>query len=412
MPESNVLSISNTPLTPTALLVLGFFFLNTFLLPAGLLYTTLLTPVFALHLIRRGHWKPLLVYGLFSGIFVIFHLRGGAESAVYFKSYLLFSSVVIFTIWAAVVLRDRHEQLPAHFNLLVIYNCFLTIVAIGAFFVPVMRLTFWSFEPIHRALPVIPRLQMLVYEPSFYSFLLAPLILYYFTAAVVAGNRRAYLGLQLLLFSLLLSLSFGVIGGLVLTIAGVLLLNWKLLFLNRRVFLTFFYLALFAILILLALVEFFPHNPVVDRAGKVLQGHDSSANGRTWEAFLLAWRILSETDYLFGAGLGQVKIVGHQIIVDYYNYEGRFADLVRIPNIMAETLATFGVIGFVLRFLAQVILFIYTKVYENVYRMFLFAFLFLYQFTGSYLTNIYDYLAWVIVFLPVFPEFNKKVLTR
>ena len=410
MSQSNALSTFHVPLTPAALLVLGFFFLNTFLLPAGLLYTTLLSPVFAWVILRRGYWQAIFWYFLLSGSFAVLHLRGGAEVAVYSKSYVLFSSVALFVIWAVTELKDRSDHLTAKFNLLVLYNFFFTLVAIAFFFVPVLRDTFWSFEPIHRALPIIPRLKMLVYEPSFYSFLLAPVFIYYFSAAILSGDRRAFLGLQLLTFSLLLSLSFGVLGGLLLAILVVLLLNWRILFRNRRIFLTFFYLTLFGVLTVVAVIEFFPYNPIVDRAGKVLQGHDSSANGRTWEAFLLSWQILEQTNYLVGAGLGQIKIIGHQIIVDYYNYEGRFADLVRIPNTMAETLATFGVLGFVLRLLTQVVLFVYTRVYENFYRMFLFSFLFVYQFTGSYLTNIYEYLAWVIVFLPVFPEFDKKTL--
>ena len=75
---------------------------------------------------------------------------------------------------------------------------------------------------------------------------------------------------------------------------------------------------------------------------------------------------------------------------------------------MAETLASFGIIGAVSRVIAQIVLFVATRVYDNYYRLVLFGFIFIYQFTGSYLTNVYEYLIWVIVFLPVFPRFDKQ----
>ncbi len=394
--------------TPVSALVIGFVFFNTFLLPLGLLYTTLLTPLFVWVLLRKGRWKPLFVYGAFSLVFAYFHQRAGADMAVYLKSYILFSSVVLFSIWVYYQVVEQHLNFRTYFKDIVVANAFLTLIAICVSPIAFAREVFWSYEPIHRALPIIPRLKMLVYEPSFYAFLLVPVFLYFFASVVINGRLQDFLALSLLTVSLLLSLSFGVLGGLVLATLLVLGLHFKWLVKHKRAFFTFLYLFLGFTLAVYLAVGLFPDNPIVDRAGKVLQGHDSSANGRTWEAFLLAWRILEKTDYLFGAGLGQVKIIGHEIIVDYYNYDGKWADLVRIPNVLAETLATFGILGVLVRLLAQIILFLYTKVYENFYRLLLFTFVFIYQFTGSYLTNIYEYLMWIIVFIPVFPEFNKQ----
>ncbi len=394
---------------PSTLLLAGFFFFNTFLLPAGLLYTTLLTPLFFLLLLRRGNWKGLAVYAALSLPLWYYHIRvAEALPGVYLKSYLLFSSAVIFTIWAYHFLQVRLDRLAHYFRQITIYNTLFTGLAVLVLAIPRLNELFWYFVPIHPAIPAFPRLKMLVYEPSFYSLQLAPIFLYFFTAFLFGRQNRHLLEVLLLAVSLLLSLSFGVLGGLALAVLLIFLLHaWRLLR-RRKVFFATFYLLLISGGVAFVMQEYFPFNPVADRIDKVLAGHDTSANGRTWEAFLLAWRILGETSYLMGAGLGQVKEVGQDIIVNYYNYEGEWAGLVRIPNTMAETLATFGLLGAVGRILAQVVLFVATGVYRNYYRLMLFAFLFIYQFTGSYLTNIYEYLAWVIVFLPAFPRFDKE----
>ena len=212
----------------------------------------------------------------------------------------------------------------------------------------------------------------------------------------------------LLCLALLLSLSFGVLGGMAMAVLVVFFLNAKSLLRRRKIFFSAIYLLIGVVLVGFIMWRFFPFNPVVDRVGKIFAGHDSSANGRTWEAFMLAWKILEHTDIYWGAGWGQIKIVGQPIIVEYYNYEGEWRDLVRIPNASAETLASLGLLGLSGRLLAEIGLFFYTKVYNNYYRMILFAFIFIYQFTGSYLTNIYEYLIWVLVFLPIFPQFNRQ----
>ena len=66
--------------------------------------------------------------------------------------------------------------------------------------------------------------------------------------------------------------------------------------------------------------------------------------------------------------------------------------------------------GFTLRLLTELFLFFYTKVYANYYRLFLFLFIFLYQFTGSFITNLAEYMIWIMAFTNAFPQFD--VLAR
>ena len=405
MPEAKLKEVFS--LSPSTLLLVGFFFLNTILLPGGLLYTTLLSPLFLWLALKRGYWKALFWYIATTVPVAIYHLSGGAGQATYLKSYLLFSSVFIFIIWAHSLMRDNRDLPGRFFRQITIYNTLFVAIALLALAVPFLREWFWYYEPIHPAIPAFPRLKLLVYESSFYALQLAPIFLFYFLSFIFGRDNKYLTETILLGLALLFSLSFGVLGGLTIAILLVFFSHAFRLLRNKKIFFATLYLSLLGGLALVVLLRFFPFNPLVERIDFVLAGHDTSANGRTWQAFLLAWAILGKTGYLLGAGLGQIKEVGHQLIVDYYNYQGAWAELVRIPNAMAETLATFGLVGAAGRILAQVVLFVHTRVYHNYYRLALFFFIFIYQFTGSYLTNVYEYLIWLIVFLPVFPQFDK-----
>lgn len=359
-------------------------------------------------LLKQSVWRPLFSYLFFSALFAFQHWRTGVDVGAYLKSYILFSSAFVFSLWGYRYLRQNYDKLGRFFQQITLYNALFVVLAIAGLVIPITREMLWYDVPIHPAIPAFPRLRLFVYEPSFYSLLLAPIFLYYFTSFVFSPDNKHLMPFGLLCFALLLSLSFGVLGGMAIAVLLVFFLNAKSLLRRKRIFFTSIYLLGGVLVAGFIMWEFFPFNPVVDRVGKIFAGHDSSANGRTWEAFMLAWKILERTDIFWGAGWGQIKIVGQPIIVEYYNYEGEWRDLVRIPNATAETLASLGLIGLVGRLLTEIGLFFYTKVYDNYYRMILFAFIFIYQFTGSYLTNIYEYLIWIIVFLPIFPQFNRK----
>ena len=82
-------------------------------------------------------------------------------------------------------------------------------------------------------------------------------------------------------------------------------------------------------------------------------------------------------------------------------------EVARIPNAMAEILISYGVLGFSLKLIIQLVLFIKFKVYTDVFRLSLFFSLFIYQFTGSHLFNDIEFLLWVIVFLPKFDCYHQ-----
>jgi hypothetical protein len=112
--------------------------------------------------------------------------------------------------------------------------------------------------------------------------------------------------------------------------------------------------------------------------------------------------------WLFGVGLGQIKTIAFEIIINYYHYPRAIVKTVAIPNAFAETLAIFGVIGATLRIIVQLFLFYKTKVYNNYFQSLCFTFIFIYQFTGSYITNIAEYLIWLLAFVSYFTQFKKE----
>ncbi|HET9430639.1 MAG TPA: hypothetical protein VFO70_05650, partial [Chitinophagaceae bacterium] len=76
---------------------------------------------------------------------------------------------------------------------------------------------------------------------------------------------------------------------------------------------------------------------------------------------------------------------------------------------MAETLAIFGWVGFWIKLLVELALFYFTKVWTNYYRLLLFFFIFIYQFTGSFITNMAEYVIWILAFTNVFKQFDSRL---
>jgi len=149
-------------------------------------------------------------------------------------------------------------------------------------------------------------------------------------------------------------------------------------------------------------------NPVFLRIANITQGKDTSAMGRLVYSFMFARELAFQHNWFFGIGPGQIKILAHDLIVNHYHYLGDVAETVRIPNGMAEILATFGIYGFILKLFLEVWFFIKRKIYTNIYAFTLFMFIFIYQFTGSFIVNVAELGAWAVVFAIRFPEFDLQ----
>ena len=157
------------------------------------------------------------------------------------------------------------------------------------------------------------------------------------------------------------------------------------------------------------LVKFYPDNPIFKRFANVFEGNDSSFKGRTTDSFFLGWKIASMKSILFGCGLGQIKELGLETFTNFYKHPFT-TNTINIPNSLGETLAMYGILGLFARLGIEIYLFFKARVYSNYYRIGLYLFVFIYQFTGSFLNNIAEYVLWILAFTPGFFEFDKKAI--
>lgn len=388
-----------------------YFFCNTWLLPNGLFYTTLLTPVFFYNSVTDRIYKPYLYFLLLSLVYFLVHLQHGISYTDYFKSWLFTLLNISFLVSVYTFFSGAaDEQIYKLFRRLVYANFILVAIAALAYMIPFERPVFWYIIPITEGSGNIPRLKMLTSEASIYSLIFSPLVLFFFCHELLYKHRLSISFFLLLLLPLALSFSLGVLASLF--IAVFLTVFWfRSIFFQNRALVRFL---LWSILLLSAgivcLYLFKRDNLLFLRISNIFSGKDTSARGRTYEAFELARRVLNPDGLWWtGLGPGQFKLAGKTILLSYYKYSGNVGDI-RIPNAAADTLVVYGMVGLLLRLFLQLFFFFRTRVYHNVFRFALFAFLFLYQFTGSYYNNLLELTIWVLIFSKAFSLFNKASL--
>lgn len=381
-----------------------YFFINSLGLPFGLTYTALLSPLLYVWVVISRRQEVLWPFLLALTPVVLIQLSLGVDTKSYFISLLNITLVYLFC-QAAYTFFIKCQHPEEIFHQLLIINFVCCIIAIPLFFTPYSDLL-WTKQFITTGTDEVTRLSLLTYEPSYYALLFTPLFCYFLLQLIFYRNSiNGWLLLGMLLLPLVLSFSLGVISAIAVALVISFIVHFKTFIRNKRfVNLAGVAVASCVTVLLIGLI-FFPDNILFVRIGNVISGKDSSGKGRTFEAFWLAGELLAKKSYWWGIGAGQIKILGFELIRDFYGYS---YDTVRvaIPNAAAETLALFGWVGFVVRILTECVLFVYTKVWRNYYRLLLFTFIFVYQFTGSFITNVAEYVVWIIVFAPVFREYD------
>ena len=285
-------------------------------------------------------------------------------------------------------------------------NFIFCLIAIIFYFTPWYELL-WYEKDLTAGVNVFRRMSLLTYEPSYYATLFAPIFCFFFLQYLFRQNKiRGWKLLPMLFLPYLLSLSFGVIGALL--IAGILvyLIYFVRLTSKRRVFHCAMVTGSFSLIAISMFYFFFGNVPLVLRFVNIFSGNDLSGRARTVDSFIIAKNLLGEDHKWFGIGFGQIKLKGASFIQEYYMYVKDFVPT--IPNAMAETWTVFGWTGMLVRLFIEIFLFFHTKVWNNYYRLWLFFFIFIYQFTGSFITNIAEYVIWIVAFTNVFPQFAVK----
>ena len=383
-----------------------YFFINPFGLPFGLTYTALLAPVFYVWILKTRKKEILLPFLAAILPFVIIHFTiVGVETKSYFLSLLNFILVYVFCQAVYTFLLNCKEP-EKIFRMILVLNFVLCLIAIPFYFTPYFE-PLWVEQNIAMNVGRFRRLQLFTYEPSYYALLFTPIFFFYLLQYCFRQNTISGVWLlPMLLLPYILSLSFGIIGAVVL--AGLLLwlIYFRRLTRKRRIINALIFTGAGAGSVLILLILFFRQNPVFLRIRNILSGEDSSGNGRVTDAFILANKLLEKKNEFWGIGIGQIKIIGEATIRNYYLYYTDFR--VAIPNAVAETMAIFGWVGVSLRFVIEISLFFYSRVWTNYYRLLLFLFMFIYQFTGSFITNVAEYVIWIFAFTKTFGQFDVK----
>jgi hypothetical protein len=385
--------------------VLVYFFFNSLGLPFGLTYMALLAPFFYWWIANaRGKEVLLPFLALIFPLVFIQIAFVGVDSKTYVVSLLNMLSVYIFcqAVYTFLKKCSDHESI---FKKIVILNFILCLVAIPFYFTSYSHF-FWVSHSLTEGINDFERLQLFTYEPSYYATLFVPFF-FFFLLKIVLNQNKTNSWLLLLMISLpyILSFSLGVMTAVLLSLIFVFIIYLQRLIIRKRMINLLLLSTVIIIPVIIFIVLAFPNNALLFRIGNIFSGHDDSGNGRTHEAFFLSMKILALKSQFWGIGPGQIKIIGTDIIKDFYLYPVDYKN-VAIPNVTAETLALFGFVGLFFRFAVEMFLFFYTRVWKNYYRLLLFIFMFIYQFSGSFITNLAEYIIWILAFTNVFKQFD------
>src|SRR5216684_4250815 len=158
-----------------------YFFFNSFLLPDGLLYTILLSPVFLYWLTMKKApvlrsvtiffccWFPIMVIHFAYGISLPEYLK---SSALYFTVFVFAMTIYTYFKGYSFTYEPLMETV-LKINFVFVLVCVFLLLANQTYVV-------WSVTDISEGVSDFPRLRMLTYEPSYYSLLLIPSVLFYF----------------------------------------------------------------------------------------------------------------------------------------------------------------------------------------------------------------------------------------
>jgi hypothetical protein len=376
-------------------LAAGYFFLNCAGLPLGLFYTTLFAPLIYLWLYLKGHrWLTLKFLAVLSPFILAHMAMGVASPEYYFRSLFVLWTVYIAVngICRSLVEWGRTERL---FEELICLNFFAAVLGVLSLPTP-LRPLFWQDDSaVIAGVSHLLRLNLLSTEPSAYALLMLPLLVFAALRVFRQGSTRSVLYFVMIGFPFLLCQSFG---GISMCVAGVgvaLLVNYRRQLLRPKS------LALAVCVAVVGGAILITPNPISARVMQVALGGDASTQARTVLSFIAANAVASTKSLVWGAGLGQGKLVD-------FSGLGIGFETSTIPNAVAGTYAELGIAGVLFRFGLEFFLFAKTKSYRSSFRTAMFVVAFITQLTGSYLTDVQEYVMWFFAFCPLFAEFETR----
>jgi len=383
-----------------------YFFVNSVALPFGVTYMALLAPFFYMWILVKRKKEVVFPFIMILAPFIVVQvLYVDVVRKVYF--YSLFNVIFVYVFCQAVyTFLNLCLDVEKIFRKLLIINFVLCLVSIVLYFTPWGDIV-WIQQELTKGVKDFRRLKLFTYEASYYATLCVPLFCFYFLQYLFRWNKiKGWLLLPMIFLPFVLSFSFGVMAALLVSGLVTFIFYFRQLIRKRRVFNGLIFFSGFSILLVSVIYFFLQQSFFALRLINIFSGQDSSGKGRTSDAFFLANKLLERKNEYWGVGFGQIKIIGEDVIRHYYMYGENF--VATIPNAVAETYTILGWTGVILRIFVEIFFFFQTRVWTNYYRLWLFLFIFIFQFAGSFITNVAEYVIWILSFTNVFDQFDVK----
>ena len=332
-------------------------------------------------LTAKGVVFPSFIIAVTAALFIPFHIKNGVNLQSYIISYsaLIF---IAFTSIASAYYAVRHINLVS-------YSKLISVLVLAGFVVSTIILftighDFSGWYPhSYTNNTNLFRYGGFMYEASHFCLVITPIFLFLISHRSSIKNDGYYIA------ALTIPLLFTYSAGFALTLLIVLLIVYTPKLKKKKVLIK--YCAVLLAGFVSAIILYSTVAPLQKRVDNILSWQDTSVKGRTLDSYHLALKIAGLKSALIGTGYGQTKIIGRNVIVDYYNYSEAGLDTARIPSSAAETLATIGVFGLALKILALLYVYIRFKVGATDFGKLLYLFFFTYQFYGSFILSSMEF---------------------
>lgn len=353
-------------------------------MPHGLMFTSILSPFLYIWLLLKRRHFVLETFFAFLFPFLFMNVVDGIIWKDFIVTATLLLTVYVSAYAMGVAIQElRHLDYLIH--ALIWINLAIALVGLIVRFTP-FALLMWQNPAISGS--HLERFQGFDSEPDGFVYMMMPLVVYAYWRLVRWHTRGDILRGIAVLIPLLMALAYGPIACLVVSVAVTHLIRSS----GWRRFGTPAGIGLAILTIFFALPS---HSRIRERVTHILSGTDQSTHERTAEAYLAGYAMARHKDLWFGVGLGEAKeATGRQITS--WNGIGKGSVPAAIPHQLGEM----GIVGLLLRFALELFFFVKTRPDRSAFRLTLFVWMFLIQFAGSHITNISEYVIWILAFSP------------
>src|SRR6266487_586528 len=299
---------------------LVYFFINSVALPFGLTYTAILSPLFYIWVISERKKEIIFPFIVILAPFILVHiLYVDVIRKVYFYSLMNIILVYIFCQAVYTFLKVCND-IEKIFRRLLIINFILCLLAIILYFTPWYQIM-WIEQDLTKGVKNFRRMKMFTYEASYYATLFVPLFCFYMLQYLFRLNTiKGWLLLLIIFLPYVLSFSFGVMAALLISALLTGIFHFRSLAMKKRIFNGLIFSCGFSVLAGSIVYFSFRNSFFFIRLVNIFSGKDNSGRGRTSDAFFLANQLLEKKNEYWGIGLGQIKIIGADVVRYYYLY--------------------------------------------------------------------------------------------